>query len=53
VKAFLDETSGRLSFDVRAGGKMTRPDVKPAWDKALERAIQGGAIEGLLKSIGK
>lgn len=53
VKAFLDETSGRLSFDVRAGGKMTRPEVKPAWDKALERAIQGGAIEGLLKSIGK
>lgn len=53
VKAFLDETSGRLSFDVRAGGKMTRPDVKPAWDKALERAIQGGALEGLLKSIGK
>lgn len=53
LKAFLDETSGRLSFDVRAGGKMTRPDVKPAWDKALERAIQGGAIEGLLKSLGK
>jgi hypothetical protein len=38
IKAFLDEASGRLSFDVRAGGKMTRPEVKPAWDKALERA---------------
>jgi hypothetical protein len=53
IKAFLDEASGRLSFDMRASGRVTRPDLKPAWDKALERAIQGGALEGLLKSLGK
>ena len=53
IKAFLDETTGRLSFDVRAAGKLTKPEVKPAWDKALERVLKEGAIEGLLKGLGK
>jgi hypothetical protein len=36
LKAFRDETAGRLAFDLRVGGKLTRPDPQPAWDKALE-----------------
>ncbi len=52
-KALQDEASGRLAFDVRAAGKLTRPDIKPAWDKALERVIQSGGLESLLKSLVK
>ena len=53
LKAFLDETTGRLSFDVRAAGKLTKPDVKPARDKALERVLREGAVEQLFKGLKK
>jgi hypothetical protein len=53
VEAFRDETTGRLSLDVRATGKLTKPDVKPAWDKALERVLAQGAMEQLLKGLKK
>jgi hypothetical protein len=51
LKAFQDETVKRLAFDLRVGGKLTRPDIKPAWDKALERLLKDGGIDGLLKSF--
>jgi len=52
LKAFQDEVVKRLAFDLRVAGKMTRPDVKPAWDKALERLLKdGGGLDGLLKGL--
>ena len=51
LKAFQDEVVNRLAFDLQVGGKLTRPDIKPAWDKALERLLKEGGIDGLLKSL--
>lgn len=50
-KAFQDEISHRLAFDVRAGGQLTKPKIEPAWDKALEKILKGGAVEGLLRGL--
>lgn len=50
-KAFEDETTNRLAFDVRAAGQLTKPKIGANWDKALERLLKGAAVEGVLKGL--
>ena len=50
-KAFQDETTQRLAFDVRASGQLTKPKIGANWDKALERVLTSGAVDGLLRGL--
>ncbi len=50
-KAFQDETTRHLAFDVRATGQLTKPKIGANWDKALERLLKGGAVDGLLRGL--
>jgi len=51
AKAFRDEDAGRMAFDLRATGRLTRPDIKPAWSKTLEQLIRGSGVEDVLRSF--
>lgn len=51
VKAFRDEEVGRMAFDLRATGRLTRPEIKPAWSKTFEQLIRSSGVEDLLKSF--
>ncbi len=50
-KAFQDETTQRLAFDVRATGQLTKPKISANWDKALERLLKGGGVDSLLRGL--
>jgi len=51
IKALRDETVGRLAFDVRASGQMTKPKITIAWDRALEQLLKNDGLPGLLKGF--
>lgn len=51
VKGLRDEKAGRLAFDVRATGQMTKPKITIAWDRALEQLFKNDGLPGLLKGF--
>jgi hypothetical protein len=51
VKGLRDEKAGRLAFDVRAVGQMTKPKITVAWDRALEQLFKNDGLPGLLKGL--
>jgi hypothetical protein len=51
IKGLRDEQSGRLAFDVRAAGQMTKPKITVAWDRALEQMLKNDGLPSLLQGL--
>jgi hypothetical protein len=51
LSAMQDESSQRISLEVRASGQMTKPKISPAWEPILDKLIQQDAVPDLLKGF--